>query len=94
MRLVIVGMFALAVSALLTPANARGWYCDNKVCLCQFKCLRNGMWLLPSGPYPYDAAAASCVARCGRMEGVEHLSPERLKHLYPDRPNVRPGPSP
>jgi hypothetical protein len=41
-----ITMFALAVSALPTPANAEGIgrYCDNEVCLCQRNCKPNLNW--------------------------------------------------
>jgi hypothetical protein len=68
-------MVALTVSASPTPANARGWFCDNVVCLCQSKCPRSGAGIAPS-------QVLSCIASCGRMEGVEHLSPSELRARF------------
>jgi hypothetical protein len=104
MRLLILGgMLMLAVSASLTPANARGWFCDNVVCLCQSKCAADwsARWR-PCQPIEQYLSSPSllhleesrfhlefcerlhadilaCNAKCGRMEGVEHLSLSELR---------------
>jgi hypothetical protein len=107
MRLLIVaGMLVLAVSASLTPANAKGnAYCDNVVCLCQRKCTANSpyyaRWLRcqPIEQYLSNqsllhleesrlhlegcgrlyADIRACIASCGPIEGVEHLSRSALR---------------
>jgi hypothetical protein len=85
--LIVVGMLMLAVSASLTPANAAHSgraYCDNEVCLCQFKCdgrKPHGVVGLPhywpGGTIPSQVLA--CRARCGSMQGTQHLSPLKAK---------------
>jgi hypothetical protein len=87
LAIALISMLALAVSASLTPANAMGGgYCDNVVCLCQRKCNSN---LNASARYMHcrwthcNSLTAfrdieACIASCGRMEGVEHLSQSAL----------------
>jgi hypothetical protein len=83
-------MLALTVSAPLTPANANSGgraYCDNVVCLCQSKCRSNLNWYArylrclwtDCDPLTAFRDIDACVASCGRMEGVEHLSPSALR---------------
>jgi hypothetical protein len=78
----LITMLALTVSASLTPANAG--YCDNKVCLCQSKCRPTAIqpWSYPVTPWfgrPLSTDWRACIAKCGPMEGVEHLSPSALR---------------
>jgi hypothetical protein len=82
--LTVAGMLALAVSASPTPANAGAHngdaFCDNVVCFCQSKCLSFAARCEPERHrLPCNQAFAICLASCGSMEGVEHLSPSALR---------------
>jgi hypothetical protein len=70
-------MLALTVSASLTPANARGWFCDNVVCLCQSKCPR---WLRCDPLIRYQSNQSLLHLEESRLhlEGCERAFSEEL----------------
>jgi hypothetical protein len=78
LAIALITMLVLAVSVSLTPANARGWYCDNEVCVCHRKCEKYRDNSQPFGR-PLASEFVACIASCGRTEGVEHLSPSELR---------------
>jgi hypothetical protein len=73
----LITMLALTVSASLTPANARGWFCDNVVCLCQSKCPR---WLRCDPLIRYQSNQSLLHLEESRLhlEGCERAFSEEL----------------
>jgi hypothetical protein len=84
MRLLIVaGMLTLAGSASANAGLQGSAFCDNVVCFCQSKCLSFAARCVPEKHrLPCNQAFAICLASCGSMEGVEHLSRSELRARF------------
>jgi hypothetical protein len=92
LAIALITMLTLASSASLTPANAGGvQYFDNVVCVCWNKCAKKvnsyemhlrcpwtDYWT-HCNPLTAFRDAEPCIASCGRIEGVEHLSQSVLR---------------
>jgi hypothetical protein len=87
-------VLALSASLTAANANSGGRaYCDNVVCLCQSKCVAKGEcgFVNNFSAFPREAREyedcqrraliryLTCAARCGPIEGVEHLSLSALR---------------
>jgi hypothetical protein len=84
-------MLALGVSPSANAGLQGNAFCDNVVCFYDSECLSFAPRCeSEKHRLPCNQAFAICLASCGRMEGVEHLSPSALRARFGAAKNAAP----